>query len=379
MSAFRWVLYGLLASCAILTPFAAAAHSQSTPRIVFINPGKSDEFFWPAVSATMQAAADQFGFALEVHYAERDARQMIDLGSAAIAAAQPPDILILVNEFQAAGDLLRAADARGIKVLMLLNSFVGAEATAMGVPGERHRNWIGALVPDNFGAGARMANGLRRCVQRNHLRSADGKHHLLALLGDSRTPASIERTAGMEAVVAASSDLTIDRRYTTDWQTPRGEKSAGNGLDWQLSHDVVPAGIWAANDAVALGAIAAAEARGLTPGRDLCIVGLNWSEAGVELVRQGKLVLTDGGHFMAGSWAMVMVHDHLADGGGAPIGNATFQMAAIDAENVAAFIARLGDRDWRRVDFHRFTRPGGGMEAGRRYDFSLHAVLDSLQ
>lgn len=379
MFALRWLWVGLVALCLTFgfVSGGAAVRAAET-RIAFVNPGKRDEFFWPAVSATMQAAADQFGYRLRIVYAERDAREMIRLGGQIIAAAQPPDILILVNEFQAAGELLRAADARGIKVLMLLNSFVDDEAREMGAPAERYRNWIGALVPDNFGAGARMATTLRQCVQRRHLRSADGRHHLLALLGDSRTPASIERTAGMEAVVAASGDLAIDRRYRTDWQTPRGQEAAGNGLDWQIAHGVVPAGIWAANDAVALGAVAAAEARGLVPGRDLCIAGLNWSPEAVELVRQGKLAITDGGHFMAGSWAMVMVHDYLA-GGGAPIGLATFEMAAIDSGNVADFIAQLGDRDWRRVDFRRFTRDGTGAEAGRRYDFSLRAVLDSLK
>ena len=140
----------LVGAFALIGAGAGLAQTPTAPvTIAFVNPGKHDEFFWPAVTAVMQAAAGQFGFKLEVAYAERDAQAMIEMGQTIIARADPPDFLVLVNEFQAASQLLPLADAKGVKTFMLLNSFYGQQATEMGRPGERYRNWIGSIVPDN--------------------------------------------------------------------------------------------------------------------------------------------------------------------------------------------------------------------------------------
>ena len=179
----------------------------------------------------------------------------------------------------------------------------------------------------------------------------------------------------MDDAVAANPDVVLDRRFNTNWQTPKGHDLTANYLDWAARHAVRPAGIWAANDAMAIGAIQASEEHKLQPGRDLCVVGLNWSPEGLALVRDGKLAMTDGGHFLAGGWAMVMIHDYLVRGDKVPAGAATFEMEPVDAGNVERFEAELGQRDWTRIDFKRFARTG----SGNAYDFSLHQVLDNLK
>lgn len=350
---------------------ASIAAAAADTRIAFINPGKHDEFFWPEVTRTMQAAADQFGFTLDVAYAERDAQQMIRLGMEKIAATPPPDFLILVNEFQAAPALLQAADAKDIKVFMLLNGFVGRQAAEMGTPGAQYHNWIGSLIPDNKGAGARMANNLIRCMAE---RGAKKPYHVLALAGDATTPASIERTAGMRAAFAAGGiTIAVDRQFHTNWQKPDGKRLALNYLAWASSHKIDPAGIWAANDPLALGAIEALHETGYESGRDVCLVGLNWSPEAVSLVAAGKMAATDGGHFLAGGWVIVMINDYLRSDARVPIGNATFDMASVDGTDVSEFLATLGDRDWRRIPFPRFAR-GAGV-----YDFSLTRILALLR
>ncbi|TDQ83286.1 monosaccharide ABC transporter substrate-binding protein (CUT2 family) [Dongia mobilis] len=362
----------LLATGIFLVALSATALAET--RIVFINPGKQDEFFWPAVTDTMRAAAEQFGYDLDVHYAERDAQAMIRLGLAAIKGEERPDILILVNEFQAAPDIVKAANEAGISVLMLLNAFVGQQAQEMGAPGVKYPHWIGSLVPSNRGAGLRMAQSLSRCMNDQPAHMAGGKHHVLVLSGDGRTPASLERTAGMHAALNATHDVVVDRHYQTNWQAPDADRLTRNYLDWAAAHSIAPAGIWAANDALAIGALAVVEERGLVPGRDICIVGLNWSPEAVDLVRQNRMVATDGGHFLAGAWAMVMISDYLdkPPGSRQPIGDASFEMAQIDGDNVERFLSRLADRDWRRIPFHIFKRGAAG------YDFSLERILDQL-
>ncbi|WP_374368753.1 ABC transporter substrate-binding protein [Dongia sp.] len=358
------------AGAALFALNIAASTAAAETRIAFVNPGLKDEFFWPEVSRTMQAAADQFGFSLEIVYAERDAQRMINLGLAQVAQATPPDILILVNEFQAAPEVLEAADARGIKVLMLLNAFIGEQLREMDVPGRKHPHWIGSLVPSNLGAGQRMAETLTECMADHALADSADKFHVLALAGDARTPASLERTAGMHAGFANAKSVVIDRHFRTNWQAPDARRQTLNYLDWTKTHDVRPSGIWAANDALALGAIEAVRERGLKPGSDICIVGLNWSPDALTLVRDGVMAGTDGGHFLAGGWAMVMINDYLQQK--KPLGNVSFEMAGIDRHNVQQFMAELGNRDWRRIPFPRFARTDSG------YDFSLTRILTYL-
>lgn len=377
--------YRALAFLLLIVVFPTATFADAAPiRISFLNPGKHDEFFWPAVSAVMQAAADQFGYQLEIIYAERDAQAIGALGRQIITRADPPDVLVLVNEFQAGANLLKAADARGIKAFMLLNSFYGDEATAMGKPGEIYRHWIGSLVADNEAAGRRMGDALTACAHKTGTADVDGKFHVLALLGDSTTPASIDRTNGLHAAIAAHPDMILEREFNTNWQTPKGHDLTANFLSWAAENQVHTAGIWAANDALAMGAITAAEERQLQPGKDLCIVGLNWSPEGLDLVRTGKMAMTDGGHFLAGGWAMVMIHDYLVAQAEAPANTPhralTFQMAPVDGNNVAEFFTKLGDRDWHRIDFKSFSRSGADSAgatdvADGPYEFTLHQTL----
>jgi ABC-type sugar transport system substrate-binding protein len=360
-----------IAAATFLLLQCLTATAWAETRIAFVSPGRADEFFWTEVAKTMQAAADQFGYSLEVVHAERDAQRMIHLGLDQVNRDAPPDILVLVNEFQAAAEIMQAADARGIKVFMLLNSFAGSEAHEMGRPGGRYRNWIGSLVPRNFDAGKRMAENLIACMR---ALEPNRQHHMLALSGDARTPASIERSAGMHVVLAQQTDIVIDRHFRTNWQRPDGKRHMLNYLDWAKSHDMHPDGVWAANDALAQGVIDAAKERNLAAGKDFCVVGLNWSPEALDLVQNGTMAATDGGHFLAGAWSMVMINDYLqrpteSDGTRKPLGAATFDMALIDRQNVDRFLAALGDRDWRRIPFTRFTAVDG------RYDFSLARIL----
>ena len=49
---------------------------------------------------------------------------------------------------------------------------------------------------------------------------------------------------------------------------------------------------------------------GYTPGVNVVVGGLNWSQAGVERVLKGEMIVTHGGHFLVGAWAMVVLRDH---------------------------------------------------------------------
>ncbi|PTW61737.1 monosaccharide ABC transporter substrate-binding protein (CUT2 family) [Breoghania corrubedonensis] len=365
---------------------AAGAAERERPRVVFVNPGVTGEVFWTLVSRTMQEAADQFGIDLTIDVAERNRVRMKQLALATIHGANKPDVLVLVNEEQASVELMKQADAHGIKVLMLLNDIVGDDRKQTGEPGQRYRNWLGAIVPDNRGAGRRMAEALGRFAEDRGLEAPgdSGERPIIALYGDTVTPASIDRNGGLAEVLGEGGDrLTLDHALIADWD----EDKAHDLVDRVLKHYARqgarrPVGVWAANDAMALGAIRALRENGLLAGTDVGVAGLNWSPAALAAISSGTLVTSDGGHFFAGAWAMVVLKDYFS-GLDLPASPPTiaFSMSPVDAGNIDAFRAAIGDvierEAFDEIDFSRFLiGPHGDPSA---YDFTLDALAAAVE
>jgi ABC-type sugar transport system substrate-binding protein len=373
---FGAVLAAALA-CGMVTasPQVLAADGKDRPlNVVFVNPGKTGEVYWDMVSSTMKAAGSQLGISLETLQAERNSHKMQELGIAVTARTRKPDFLVLVNEESAALPIMKAAEAVGIRTLLLSNTF-GPDAAGVGSPRQNFKMWIGDITADLDMAGARMANALFDAARAGGWQSADGKIHILAIGGDETTPASIERNNGLMRAAAAAADVTIDRMVFANWNADEAERVTASYLAWAARKNIRVAGIWAGNDPMALGAIKAAGAANLQPGKDLQVVGLNWSVDALEQIGAGRLLLSDGGHFLLGGWSMVLLRD-FADGCdfAAATSHLKFKTSAITRANLSPVNALIRDRAFDRIDFASFRAMGNcGV-----YDFSVEALVRSL-
>ncbi|WP_370279387.1 ABC transporter substrate-binding protein [Pontibacterium sp.] len=369
----------MTSSIRYLASFIALLFSSSVwaMSVTFVNPGKEGERFWDMVTETMRAAATDFGIELEVIYAQRNRVRMAEQGVAVTQRQTPPDYLILVNEEQAAEKILLAASQKQIRTLMLLNDFLPEQRTRVGLPGGVHKNLLGAITPDNFGAGERMMTALHRCVEQSKMQPP---YHFLAIGGDKLTPASIDRNGGALSVVDNhKNEIKLDRFLYANWNRSEAKALTHSYLQWAERNQITPAAIWSANDPIAFGARDALQENGLQAGKDVCMVGLNWSAEALQLVRSGELLLSDGGHFLAGAWSMVALKDYharLQQGDDQPIGSVRFQMQSIDATNVDQYLNRLGDENWGKIDFNRFLL--GDSSKNHDYDFSLKHVFNSI-
>ena len=370
MKKLLWLVCALLCWAVHSDPAAA----DQRLRIAFLNPGKTGEVFWDLVSETMRAAAKQLNVDVEIVYSERNHRTLRGLGTAIVGRAAPPDYFIVVNEESAATPIVEAANAAGIKTLLLSNAFTGSEAQHYGAPRTVLNHWIGSLLPDTYSAGARMAKALVEASRRNRWVSADGKVHLLALAGDEKTPNSITRTSGFTSFVQAQPDVVLDRLLFANWNAAEAETLADRYFGWAQRSGIRPAGVWAANDPIALGAMKAMEKNGLAAGRDLGVVGLNWSPEALDAVKAGRMILTDGGHFFEGGWSMVLLRDH-ADGCDFAAHSAAqdVPLASIDKAGVQDLADLIKGQQFDRIRFANFLASRHG-RCGQ-YDFSLNALL----
>ncbi|TCJ26094.1 sugar ABC transporter substrate-binding protein [Halomonas sp. GDM18] len=336
----------------------------------FVNPGLRGERFWDMVTDTMQAAALDLNITLEVVYAERNPYLLKRLAIQALESPAAPDYLLLVNEEQAVSELLTIADGHDTHVVMLLNGLTRGQALTHGTPGTIHPSWIGSVIPDNHSAGKRMATHLIKVARES---SPTDQLHGLALIGDTQTPASIARNTGMVAGFSQDEAIQIDRILEARWNTRDAEHLTTQYLKWVSRSSGQNDLIWAANDAMAEGAILALESAGLTPGVDVLVAGLNWSPEGISMVKDQRMLMTDGGHFMAGAWAMVMARDHADIEGWTPR-TVNFPMSAITHDNVALYGPFLENPDWESADFAAF-----GLQAlGDDYEFDPVMVLTQM-
>ena len=371
------MLLALGVACGALAPAGQAVAAEAKPlNIVFVNPGKTGEVYWDMVAQTMQAAGRKLNAKIEVLTSERNYRTMQELGLGVVARADKPDFLILSNEESAAVPILEAAEAAGIKTLLLSNTLIGEDAKRLGPPRHILKNWLGDITTDLTTAGARMANALIGAARNEKWQSPDGKIHLLAIGGDEITPASIARNAGLQLAVAAAPDVVLDRMLFANWTQSEAEQVAANYLGWAQRKGIRPAGIWAGNDPMALGALKAVAAAGIAPGEDIQVVGLNWSEDALREIKAGRLLLTDGGHFLLGGWSIVLLRD-FADGCdfAATSPHVEVKTSAITRDNLASVATLIATHAFDQIDFARFRA-----KAGRcgQYDFSVEALISSL-
>lgn len=368
-----WALLGVGLLCVVAAPLKTNAQQNGDQsdhiRVAFINPGYGDRGFWKDVRDTMQAAADQFGYELTVFDSDRDWKMMVESAEQAFAMQPPPDYIIAVNEHQQGTRIVLEAEKRGIPVIMLLNDLTQEQKYTYGTPRKDIKNWILTLTPDNERAGYDIAQSL---IDGARLAQGDAMPQTLCLLsiaGDRNTPASLQRLKGLDHALSRYPVLREQRRIVANWSYDEAFRQTEA---WIKRGGCIDA-VWAANDNIALGAIAALKEAGRVPGKDVFVGGLNWSTEGLDAVTDGEMTLTHGGHFFAGAWVMVLLHDYV---NGVEFlkdrPEITFRMEAVTRENMADFNDILFTRDWDKVDFSRFSLVNAPVGAEYRFGLLSH-------
>jgi ABC-type sugar transport system substrate-binding protein len=323
----------------------------------------------------MRAAAAELGINVEERHFDRSFDKAIALAREFLSERPPPDYLIATNDVGVGGEIVKLADAAGVPVILLNNDIEGKQSAEYGEPRTKYRHWLGSIVPDHEGGGYGIAEAiLIEAVRMTKNRPIE----ILALAGEIDTPASNGRISGLKRAVGAMRNLLgpgsvklIDVAHL-NWS----EKGAETWVREFLRKGPRIDALWAANDPMALGAITALREAGYTPGVDVVVGGLNWSQAAVERVLKGEMAVTHGGHFLLGAWAMVILRDY-HDGRDFAEEDVRLQfpMGAFDLP-VARRFPEIGKVDWRKVDFTRFSKTRN--PAVMRYNFTPDAVLSRL-
>lgn len=225
-----------------------------------------------AETNSMQDEAKRLGYQLVyTDAASSAAKQVSDVNS---MIAQGVDAIFLApREEKPLVPAIMNAKKAGITMILLDRNVDQTLAMA-------GRDYLAFIGSDFIEEGRRSAEWLAKAT--------DGKAKILELEGTTGASAASDRKAGFDAAIAKHPGMTILASQTADFTRDKGRQVAETMLQ---AHPDATA-IYAHNDDMAVGAVAAVKAAGKVPGKDILIVSVDGSRDLVELIVQGEVGAT---------------------------------------------------------------------------------------
>ena len=224
-----------------------------------------------AETASMKDEASKQGVKLTVTDANNEqSKQIADIKG---LIAQKPDVLFVAPITEQIANVVKVAAAAKIPVFLLDRDVDHAVAK----PGQ---DYVSVLQSDFIQEGKRAAVQMAKATK--------GKAKIIELEGTTGASPAIDRKKGFDNAIKQCPGMKIVSSQDGDFTRAKGQSVAETLLQ---SHPDATA-IYAHNDEMALGAIAAAKAIGRQPGKDIQIVSIDGEKDGLKAVAAGDLYAT---------------------------------------------------------------------------------------
>lgn len=222
-----------------------------------------------AQTNSMKSEAEKLGHQLVyTDAAGSAAKQVADVNS---MIAQGVDLIFLApREEKPLIPAVMAAKKAGIPVILLDRSVDPSLAKA----GEDYVTFIGS---DFISEGKRIAEWL--------IKNANGKSKIIELEGTTGSSPANDRKKGFDEAIKAAGGFEIVASQSGDFARDKGRQVAEALLQAHPDTDIV----YAHNDEMAIGAIAAIESAGKVPGKDVLVLSIDGGKEAVQAVIDGKI------------------------------------------------------------------------------------------
>src|SRR4051812_23126775 len=222
-----------------------------------------------AQTASMKEWAGKKGYQLVyTDAAGSAAKQVADVNS---MIAQGVDLIFLApREEKPLIPAVMEAKKAGIPVILLDRNVDQALAKA----GTDYVTFIGSDFVDE---GRRAAEWL--------IKATGGKAKIIELEGTTGSSPANDRKKGFDEAIKAHPEMTIVASQSGDFARDKGRQVAETLLQ---AHPDATA-VYGHNDEMAIGAIAALEAAGKTPGKDVIVVSIDGEKDALQAIVDGKL------------------------------------------------------------------------------------------
>jgi ABC-type sugar transport system substrate-binding protein len=332
-------------------PFAA----DDRFRIALFTGSDENNPFWKLFTDFMSEVAADLDIEVEYYYADGNRKRIESQVLDVCRRADRPDAIV-IQDFRLNGvKILNLANEKQMPVFLVNSGLEPNEKQKVGAPRKELQYWIGEMLPEEHDAGLQLANALIDEAKKDpqHV-DADGRVHVIALTGEIRHVAASERVRGLQDAIASrpNDDAILHQVVEADWD--RGLARSRCRILHRRYPDATV--IWTASDYMAMGAIDAVRDRGLVPGRDVIVGGVDATREAIRLIEEGTMHATVGGHFMEGGWVTVLLHDYLhgVDPDRIPPQHRS-PMELVTKENLARYRMLLQQSNWKRTDFRQLS------------------------
>lgn len=223
--------------------------------------------YWDAESQTAHDELESLGYESEIFAHDNDPQRQSELVDNALSRGAVAIVLDPAGADESIGVVQRATDAD--VPVFLINAEIEAEGIAK------------SQIVSNNAQGAAL--GAEYFVEQ-----MGGEGTYVELYGNPTDNNAEVRSTAYNEVISQYPDMELLQTETGNWNRDEGFQKMEVML--QAHPDIK--GVLSGNDEMALGAIAAIEAAGLTPGEDIIVMGFDGSPDAVEAIEQGKLLGT---------------------------------------------------------------------------------------
>ena len=259
----RKSLFVLVAVVLLVGSIIPAAVSAQEPINMSLLTGTMDNPYWITVTDWAQVAADMMGVNLTLLAVDVEGVATQQVGQMEDRVAQGDDaIVIAVQDTQALIPAIEQANEAGIPVIAVDKGADGGKIESI-------------IMTDNIAAAYDGAKLVAELV--------GGTGKVLVLEGMPGGQTANDRKAGALKALAEYPDIEVIS-LTAEWQTAKGQSVTEDTL---TAHPDL-AGIFASNDMMAMGAVAAINAAGV----DIPVCGFDAVPPALEMVADGRLVAT---------------------------------------------------------------------------------------
>lgn len=264
------------------SPAAAAAVEADTSLLKGLNVGfvgRGNSFPWYAAqTGSLQSAAARYGVELVCLDAQFDIAMQFTMIENLIASGVD---YIVVNPIEpyALYPVLDACRAAGVPLILLETG------------GNFLENRYDAAIDPDFGCSVLIDSDYEkqgRIVGKWLVNKLDGSGKVVVLEGVAGSKAAIERQSGFDTAIAGTK-VNVIARLPGDWSMSTGLTLMEDALV-AFAADIDA--VYAHSDDMALGAIEALRAAGLTPGKDVLVVSVDGSREALQAIVDGSLGCT---------------------------------------------------------------------------------------
>jgi ABC-type sugar transport system substrate-binding protein len=317
-------------------------------RVAFLAPTNQGQMsFYDLVADLMRVAAQQLDIEFDIVEGTHERNILIKRGHEIAACVRRPDYVVLANSQGAAAELLPVFEKAGIRTLLVIEGAGGSIQPARAHKGRA--TYLGEIVPDDLEAGRLLADVLVTEARRRRLTHTDGKMHV-GIVTARQTAVDSLRFRGWQKFRDANPDIVQSGFQYGGWDWD----GACVAIEKLITAAPDTSVIWCFNDTLAVRAVSAVAAKGLKPGKDILIGGIDLLEGALAAIVDGTIHVSLGGHLVDGVRALLLLQQHHEKGDLVPATRAT-RLEAVTAKEAARYLRFMKQQAWRGADFTRFS------------------------